>query len=176
MPVADREIPKLTILSGICFFPKCVKIRNRNSHIKLLKNIFFWNKVFYVDNYFMENSLTLRTHVSATQFHIAIIHWPYGRNVGDTTLLIQCKIFWRYWLFFHSFRPLHHDSSVKVLLDNSNIYKNSHHMAEWNMFDVVNSVILKFPTDVCNFPLLFSHSKNIRMSTLECFENFFLLF
>ena len=170
MPVADREIPKLTILSGICFFPKCVKIRNRNSHIKLLKNIFFWNKVFYVDNYFMENSLTLRTHVSATQFHIAIIHWPYGRNVGDTTLLIQCKIFWRYWLFFHSFRPLHHDSSVKVILDNSNIYKNSHHMAEWNMFDVVNSVILKFPADVCNFPLLFSHSKNIRMSTSECFE------
>ena len=43
------------------------------------------------------------------------------------------------------------------------------HMAQWNLFDVVNSVILKFPAaifvTICNFPL-FSHSKNIRMSTL----------
>ena len=45
-------------------------------------------------------------------------------------------------------------------------------MAEWNLLDVVNSVILKFPAVlkfplmIFNFPLLFSHSKNIRMSTL----------
>ena len=45
-------------------------------------------------------------------------------------------------------------------------------MAQWNLFDVVNSVILKFPLFwnfplmICNFPRLFSHSKNIRVSTL----------
>ena len=33
------------------------------------------------------------------------------------------------------------------------------HMATWNLFDVVNGVIW-------NFPLFFSHSKNIRMPTL----------
>ena len=52
----------------------------------------------------------------------------------------------------------------------SNYYIN--HMARWNLFDVVNSVILKFPAvskfpaDDFNFRLLFSHSKNIRMSAL----------
>ena len=46
------------------------------------------------------------------------------------------------------------------------IFTKHNHMAQWNLFDVVNSVILKFPADICNFPLLFSHSKNIRMSTL----------
>ena len=36
-------------------------------------------------------------------------------------------------------------------------------MAEWNLFDVVNR---NFPQMICNFTLLFSHSKNIRMPTL----------
>ena len=31
-------------------------------------------------------------------------------------------------------------------------------MAQWNLFDVVNNVVLKFPAVI-------SHSKNIRMST-----------
>ena len=33
------EIPNLASLSRIWFFPKCVKIRNRNSHVKLLMEI-----------------------------------------------------------------------------------------------------------------------------------------
>ena len=45
-------------------------------------------------------------------------------------------------------------------------------MAKCNLFDVVKSVILKLPTVlkfplmICDFPLLFSRSKNIRISTL----------
>ena len=43
--------------------------------------------------------------------------------------------------------------------------QTTNHMAQWNLFDVVNSVILNFLLIICNFPLLFSQSKNIRMST-----------
>ena len=39
-------------------------------------------------------------------------------------------------------------------------------MAQWNLFYFVNCIILKFSANDCNFPLLFSYSKNIRMSTL----------
>ena len=46
-------------------------------------------------------------------------------------------------------------------------------MAQWDLFEVASSVILKFPAvlkfpadDYCNFALLLSHSENIRMSTL----------
>ena len=139
--------------------------------------IFFWNKVFYADNYFMENSLTLRTHVSASQFHIAIIQWPYDRNVGDNTLLIQCKIFWRYWFHF----SIHSEPYIMIV--------------RWKYYQIIptfTKTLITWLSEICltsliallwNFPLmfvisplLFSHSKNIRMSTLECFEKTFLLF
>ena len=39
-------------------------------------------------------------------------------------------------------------------------------MAKWHLFDVVNSVILKFPAVDLQFPTVDSYSENIRMSTL----------
>ena len=52
------------------------------------------------------------------------------------------------------------------MLFSKNINIIINYMAEQDLFDVVNSVILKFPLMICNFPRLFSHSKNIKMSTL----------
>ena len=35
---ANWEIPKLISLTGIWLFPPCVKVRNRNAQVQLLKN------------------------------------------------------------------------------------------------------------------------------------------
>ena len=39
-------------------------------------------------------------------------------------------------------------------------------MTQWNLFDDVIALFWNFPLMICNLPLLFSHSKNIRISTL----------
>ena len=39
-------------------------------------------------------------------------------------------------------------------------------MAQWNLFDVLKALFWNFPLMICNLPLLFSNSNNIRMSTL----------
>ena len=39
-------------------------------------------------------------------------------------------------------------------------------MAQWNLFDSLIALFWNFLLMIFNFPLLFSHSKNIRMSTL----------
>ena len=49
-------------------------------------------------------------------------------------------------------------------------------MAEWNMFDVVNSVNLKFPADVCNFPtVVFSFEKHSNVNFGMFWKNFFVV-
>ena len=113
------------------------------------------------------------SHVINQESHV------YSWNLGKI-YLVHFLEFWNLPCFTREISKFQ-KSELSKFIPNfpfKHVITSTKHMAKWNLFDVVNSVILKFPVFwnfplmICNFPLLiynfqllFSHSKNIWMST-----------